>query len=257
MARRTFSRRKFLAAALAVLPASATAHAFWMEPSWLVTRRLRLANFASTQRIIHFTDLHYKGDRTFLERVVSRINDLKPDLVCFTGDIIEEAEFLPEALKLLGQVRAPLYGIPGNHDYWAKIDFDSVVAAFAATGGQWLMDEEASACGGQVNVIGVTCNEPPTVKPRPGVKNVLMFHYPAWVEKLSRSKFDLMLAVHSHGGQVRLPFYGSILVPFGVGQFDMGLYQTPCGPLYVNPRIGYFYCNVRFCCRPEITVIEI
>jgi hypothetical protein len=177
MARRTFSRRKFLAAALAVLPASATAHAFWMEPSWLVTRRLRLANFASTQRIIHFTDLHYKGDRTFLERVVSRINDLKPDLVCFTGDIIEEAEFLPEALKLLGQVRAPLYGIPGNHDYWAKIDFDSVVAAFAATGGQWLMDEEASACGGQVNVIGVTCNEPPTVKPRPGVKNVLMFHY--------------------------------------------------------------------------------
>jgi predicted MPP superfamily phosphohydrolase len=56
---------------------------------------------------------------------------------------------------------------------------------------------------------------------------------------------------------VRLPFYGPLLVPFGVGDFDMGLYRTASGPLNVNPGIGYFYCNLRFCCRPEITVIEI
>ena len=257
MVRRTLSRRKFLGTALTVLPASAAAHGFWLEPGWLVTRRFRLTSSASIHRIVHFTDLHYKGDRAYVERVVGRINELKPDLVGFTGDIIEDAEFLPEALKLLRQVQAPLYGIPGNHDFWAEIDFDAVVKAFAATGGQWLMDQNAIACGGQVNVIGVTCNKPPTVKPEPGVKNVLMFHYPAWVEKLSGCKFDLMLAGHSHGGQVRLPFFGSMLVPFGVGQFDMGLYQTRCGPLYVNPGIGYFFCNVRFCCRPEITVIEI
>ena len=68
---------------------------------------------------------------------------------------------------------------------------------------------------------------------------------------------DSLPCVGGHGGQVRLPGYGSLLVPFGVGQFEMGLYATPSGPLYVNPGIGYFYVNVRFFCRLEITVFEI
>ena len=66
-----------------------------------------------------------------------------------------------------------------------------------------------------------------------------------------------MLAGHSHGGQVRIPFYGSIIVPFFVDEYDLGLFQTNAGPLYVNPGIGWVYLNVRFNCRPEITVIEI
>jgi uncharacterized protein len=56
---------------------------------------------------------------------------------------------------------------------------------------------------------------------------------------------------------VRLPFYGPIAVPFGVDEFDLGLFQTAAGPLYVNPGIGWFPVPIRFRCRPEITVIEI
>ena len=70
----------------------------------------------------------------------------------------------------------------------------------------------------------------------------------AWIEKL---------AGHSHGGQVRIPFYGPLMLPFGLNQYDLGLFQTPSGPLYVNAGIGYFHLNVRFNCRPEITVFEI
>jgi predicted MPP superfamily phosphohydrolase len=51
--------------------------------------------------------------------------------------------------------------------------------------------------------------------------------------------------------------YGALIVPFGVGEYQLGMYQTHAGPLYVNAGIGYFYMNVRFCCRPEITVVEI
>jgi hypothetical protein len=82
-------------------------------------------------------------------------------------------------------------------------------------------------------------------------------HYPAWAKKLGGQKFDLMLAGHSHGGQVRIPFYGALITPFGVDGYDLGFYQTPAGPLYVNPGIGWYYVNARFNCRPEITVIEI
>jgi len=83
-------------------------------------------------------------------------------------------------------------------------------------------------------------------------------HYPAWVKKLAEQKFDLLLAGHSHGGQVRIPFFGPIVVPFAVDEYDLGLFKTSRGPLYVNSGIGYVYgYSFRFNCRPEITVIEI
>ncbi|MEW6160106.1 MAG: metallophosphoesterase [Verrucomicrobiota bacterium] len=251
------NRRKFIRWCIYGVPAAMLANTFWWEPEWLKTRRLNLAPRSTSHRLVHFSDLHYKGDRAFLKKVIKRINALEPDLVCFTGDIIEDSKFLPEALELMQGVRAPMYGIPGNHDYWARADFDAVAEAFAAMGGKWLMDQETLTRDGKVNVIGVTCGKAPQFVARTGLKNILMFHYPNWVEKLNGLSFDLMLAGHSHGGQVRLPFFGALLVPFGVGQFEMGLYQTASGPLYVNPGIGYFYFNARFCCRPEVTLIEI
>ena len=77
-------------------------------------------------------------------------------------------------------------------------------------------------------------------------------HYPAWAKKLGGQQFDLCSPGHSHGGQVRLPFYGPLFVPYGVDEYDLGLYQTPAGPLYVNAGIGYIYgYNFRFNCRPK------
>ena len=51
------------------------------------------------------------------QSVVSRINSLKPDFVCFTGDLVENKYFLPETLDILSGLQAPLFGVPGNHDY--------------------------------------------------------------------------------------------------------------------------------------------
>ena len=100
------------------------------------------------------------------------------------------------------------------------------------------------------------CEKPPRFNLEPNQRNILLIHYPEWADKLGKTKLDFILAGHSHGGQVRLPFYGPLIVPFGVGAYDLGLFQTPAGPLYVNAGIGYFYLNVRFNCRPEITVFE-
>ena len=91
----------------------------------------------------------------------------------------------------------------------------------------------------------------------PAMKNIFLMHYPASVKNLGGQKFDLVLAGHSHGGQVRLPFYGALMVPFGVDEFDLGLFNTRSGQLYVNPGIGWYPVAIRFNCRPEITLIEI
>lgn len=253
-----WSRRGFFRFGVFATPLTALAESFWMEPEWIKVKHVHLNGAGkSTHRIVHFTDIHHKGDREYLAKAVRKINSLKPDLVCFTGDIIEESRHLPEALEVLRLVEAPMYGVPGNHDYWADADFASISRCFAATGGQWLMDQQTRSRDGKVNIVGVTCAKPPMFNLEGGRTNILLMHYPSWVERIPDKCFDLILAGHSHGGQVRLPFYGALLVPSGVGAMEMGLYRTPSGPIYVNPGLGYFFANVRFCCRPELTVIEV
>lgn len=250
------SRRRFLALGLLGAGGALVGDTFLLEPRWLKVRRVRLPGVTPTHRLVHFTDLHHKGNRAWLESVVRRINKLAPDFVCFTGDLVAEARHLPEALEVLREIQAPLYGVPGNHDYWSGLDFAVVAEAFAATGGRWLLDEQVLTRDGKVNVIGATCMKAPDVPPRSGRRNLLLIHYPSWVERLAGVTFHLVLAGHSHGGQVRLPLFGAVLVPGGVGTYDLGLFQTPAGPLYVGAGVGGFYLNARFNCRPEITLIE-
>jgi predicted MPP superfamily phosphohydrolase len=261
MKTRTFSRRQFIAvtgAALSV-PLLIVVDAKWIEPGWLKVRRLRIGNGKPTHRLVHFTDLHYKGDCEFLLSIVNKINSLSPDFVCFTGDLVDAARHLEEALFFLSEIKSPLFGVPGNHDYWSRVSFEPIQQCFNATGGAWLLDEQRLSADGRVNIIGATCSHASQalLPLYPKLKNILLIHYPAWANKLGGQKFDLLLAGHSHGGQVRVPFFGPFMVPFRVGEYDMGLFQTPAGPLYVNPGIGWFYVNWRFNCRPEITLIEI
>jgi uncharacterized protein len=253
------TRRRFLLGLFLGTPWVVIADLRLIEPTWLKVRQIQLTREKPMHRLIHFTDLHYKGDRDYGNALVKRINALSPDFVCFTGDLIEESKFLPEALEILSGIKAPLYGVPGNHDYWSKVSFETIAKTFEASGGAWLMDDHRSVAGGKINLIGASCatHRQAPVATRPDAKNVLLMHYPAWVNQLGELKLDLMLAGHSHGGQVRIPFFGPIMVPFGVGEYDLGLFQTPCGPLYVNPGIGWFPVPLRFNCRPEITVFEI
>lgn len=251
------TRRRFLLGAGLGLPAAVLGDALALEPGWLRIRTVRLTKEPPTHRIVHFTDLHHKGDRKLLEAVVHKVNALKPDCACFTGDLVEEANHLPETLELLRGIQVPLYGVPGNHDYWASVDFKSIGEAFRATGGAWLMDTTARTADGKLTLHGLTCQSGHRPAPARNTRNVLLAHYPAWMKRFEGLRFDLTLAGHSHGGQVRLPFFGPLVVPWGVDEYDWGLFETKTGPLYVNAGIGWFFLNVRFRCRPEITVLEI
>lgn len=253
------SRRRFLLASVLCAPFLAIGDAEWVEPQWVRLRRIQVGGRGSRRRLVHFTDIHHKGDRAYLSSVVKQINALSPDFVCFTGDLIEEGKYLSEALELLGGIKSPMYGVPGNHDYWSKVPFDGISKCFAATGGAWLLDESVVTSDGKFSITGASFftfkKQPLWVDP--ARRNIFLMHYPAWIEKLADRRFDLILAGHSHGGQVRLPFYGPVFLPFGVDRYDLGLFRTPTGPLYVNPGIGWYPVPIRFNCRPEITVFDI
>jgi len=147
------SRCKFILTALLAAPGAVVADAKWLEPQWVKIHRLRLSQGRPTYRFVHFSDLHHKGDRSHTQSFVNMINSLSPDFVFFTGDIMEEGKYLPEALEILSGVKAPMFGVPGNHDYWSRVPFDGMFKCFAATGGAWLVDEERTIAGGNINLL--------------------------------------------------------------------------------------------------------
>ncbi len=237
----TFSRRRFLAtfgAASICAPFACAADARYLEPTWLKVRRVRIGSSKPAHRLVNFSDLHHKGDRKYLQTVVDVINSLAPDFVCFTGDIVEDRKFCAEALEALIGIKSPMFGVPGNHDFWSGISFEAVRKCFSATGGAWLMGESREIAGGQINLIGLTClsQAQPVPPSKPEAKNILLMHYPAWMKKHADRKLDLMLAGHSHGGQVRIPFYGPLVLPYGVDEYDMGLVSNPGRPALRQSR---------------------
>jgi predicted MPP superfamily phosphohydrolase len=209
--------------------------------------------------VVHFTDVHHKGDRAYLATVVRKINTLSPDFVCFTGDLVEERGQLAEVLEILAGIKSPLYGVPGNHDYWSKAPWAGIAQCLAGTGGAWLLDEARVTADGKFSIVGATCRSArqPVPQTSATTRNIFLMHYPAWVKRLGVAKYDLVLAGHSHGGQVWLPLLGPVYVPFGVDEYVRGLFRTGAGPLYVNPGIGWFPWPIRFNCRPEITAFEL
>lgn len=238
---------------IAILLAFCAAYARFVEPTWLCVRHITLAT-APTVRVIHITDIHFKGDTQYLEKVVATINRLDADFVCFTGDLVEDAAFLDGALRILSKINKPFFGVPGNHDQWVLRSFDGLRRVCRQTGGDWLTDKPILVPSNHVALLtlaGCHASTPP------GFKRILLEHHPAAVEQLLGMRVDLILAGHTHGGQIRIPFMNRSALPIDIGKHDRGLFQTPCGPLYVNPGIGTFYLNLRFLCRPEITVIEI
>lgn len=248
-------RRRTFFISLLMAPLVAAIDAFYAEPRWLKLRRFGWSGPALGMRLAFLTDIHHRGNAKFLQSAVDRINKLRPDLVCFSGDLIEETIHLPEALKILAGLKAPLFAVPGNHDYWAGADFDEIDQALRAGGGRWLMDEEI-VFGGKLLLRGLTCQKPVSFSAAT-LPSVVLIHYPEWAGKLNGLRADLLLAGHSHGGQVRLPFYGPLVTPYGVGPYDYGHFQTPAGPLYVSAGVGWFYFPVRFNCRPEIILFQL
>lgn len=248
------TRRKFLRLGACAVPGAIGLDASCLEPTSLRVTKFNLSAQLGC-RLVHFTDFHYKGNARYAAEVVRTINDLKPDFVCFTGDLVEDKRFATEALGFIRQMEAPVYGSPGNHDYRCGAPFAEYERAFAATGGAWLADQSLVLPSRDLEITG-TGTESHRLMPAPKAKHqILLMHYPANADRLQGRRFDLILAGHSHGGQVRLPFYGALILPWGVGRYEHGHYDTPAGALYVNAGIGTYHVPLRFNCRPEITLV--
>lgn len=253
--RRIFRVAGVAIAASVVALALCAVYAFHIEPRWLKVRQISVSE-NPTARVVHISDIHHKGDRRYLEGVVDRISAIDADLVCLTGDLVEDVAYLPECLEILSGIQKPVFGVPGNHDHLGLACDREIRAALRAGGGDWLIETNVVVLAGAMEIVG-SAGRAARI-PRQGAagrKRILLTHYPDTADEVPPGSFDLILAGHTHGGQVRIPLLDRPVLGDMAAPRDRGLFRVGAGPLYVNPGIGTFLAPVRFACRPEITVI--
>jgi predicted MPP superfamily phosphohydrolase len=229
-------------------------------------------------RIGHLTDLHIGNglEAEKLSAMVERANALDADLLVLTGDIFDfDPSFVVDGARRLGALRARLgvFAVLGNHDTYTGTEH--VVAALAqhAPAIRVLRDEwVALALDEPLYLAGI---EDPgrswTVRdleldslarvgaslPNDG-PTLLLVHRPQAFPQAARLGFPVVLAGHTHGGQLALPTpTGAVNLARVMTGYTRGLYQLAGSTLYVNRGIGVAGPAMRFNCRREIATIEL
>ena len=255
--RHLLTRRRFLTLALAAVPGVSLAGNVALDQTHLRVSRFNLRASASPRRFVHISDLHYRGDSGFADSIITAIHKERPDFVCFSGDLVDTPGHLAEALEIIRGIGFPVFGIPGNHDHACANSFHRHEHAFAATGGAWLMNRSAMTADGLTEIVGLDGLRSHTLPPFHARHRIVLTHFPVVADRLAGPVPSLVLAGHSHGGQIRIPFVGPLFLPYGVGAYDHGLFKIRSGPLHVSAGLGTSTVPVRINCRPEITVFEI
>jgi hypothetical protein len=277
-----FSRRHFIvgagaaAAGLALYSGEIARHEIDLVP-----RTIAISNLPSAFngfRIAQVSDIHLDEftEPFFLERIVHHVNNLAPDMVLLTGDFVTHGSltFLngqhaaEHCGEILSTITCPLrYAVLGNHD--VAVNAPLVIGALTRNGIPVLVDAHVpiERNGSRFWLCGV--NDPGTtnpqlqvaVPPAPDGPVILMAHEPDYADTVLQHPrghlVDLMLSGHTHGGQIRLPFLGALVLPPMGKRYVEGHFQLGNMQLYVNRGIGAVGIPFRFNCPPEITLITL
>ena len=215
--------------------------------------------------ILHLTDLHMGPTypRAYFEAVADEAARLGADLVLCSGDIVEHQKVIPWVVPILGRIPKGLgrFAILGNHDFHhhpGAIRSAVEAAGFEDVDGRWRVVE---ADGARIAIGGTSApwGEPIDQKSAPAADlRIVLSHTPDRFPRLAAAgTIDLVLAGHNHGGQVRLPVVGPVLMPSVYSRrFDRGFFRIGRSLMFVGQGIGAKH-PVRYNCPPELTRLRL
>jgi|SRR5882724_1686330 len=280
------TRRKFVGrivlGATAAITTIAGADAFFLEPGNLVAERLevrlnRLPEGFRGFRIAQISDVHfgpYMG-RSGLERAVQLALSFRPDLLVLTGDFVSHpfgspngphgarnAEPCADVLSMVRDI--PVLSILGNHDHWNSASIvegalrdrgirvlrNGAVPLERANHRIWIAGVDDALVGAAD--LGAALREVP-----PSEATILLAHEPDFADYAARFPIDLQFSGHSHGGQVRVPGIGALVLPAMAEKYPVGLNKIGALQVYTNRGIGVINPPVRFNCPPEVTFVTL
>jgi predicted MPP superfamily phosphohydrolase len=226
--------------------------------------------------IAQVSDLHVgpHTSRRFLDRVVSTIRGLAPDVIAVTGDLVDDrAEDVESYASTIGKLEAPLgvFMIAGNHDVYAG--WDSVETRLRSdVRARLLLNEAHIIRRGDATLVLAGTGDPAggrrgqsraapdvdrTLAGAPnGATVIALAHNPSLWPALAKRGVALTLSGHTHWGQFALPSLGwSLASPFLT--HAMGAYRDEGSLLYINPGTGYWGIPFRIGALPEVTLVRL
>ena len=227
-------------------------------------------------KIVHLTDFHSYGFNKREKKVLEMVDGLNPDFVFITGDFVDrktkEINSVQEFWQELGnKYQGKIFGVLGNHEYGNKnADSDSLEELLEESGIVILDNENQKIFQDDEYIYLIGVDDPDTgnddlkkatVGTEKGIPKILLAHSPDIIndlDSLKEEEIDLILAGHTHGGQIGIPFVRPFWVPTkNHGKYTSGLFIFDNVHLYVNRGVGLSVLPIRFNCPPEITVIEL
>jgi len=222
-------------------------------------------------RIVQISDIHIGPTikRAFVERIVRQVNDLKPDLIAFTGDLVDgTVAWLRDDVAPLRELSSPygLFFVTGNHDYYSgagpwikeaeRIGFDPLINEhrIISRSRQSLILAGITDFTAEQFIPSQASDPAKAFKDSPpNLPRILLAHQPKSIFAAADVGCDLQLSGHTHGGQF---FPWNFMVTLGQ-PFIAGLHKLKDTLIYVNRGIGYWGPPVRVGIPPEITVLEL
>lgn len=220
-------------------------------------------------KIVQFSDTHigFHYSLEQLEKLVQTINEQNPDIIVFTGDLVDapnDYNWNKKLIRILGSLKANYekYWIYGNHDH-GGYGTNIVKNVMDQSGFKLLQNQHVTIHKGQKSFVlagidDVMLGDPNLEKALeqadPSLFTLLLAHEPDFADRAVEYPVDVQLSGHSHGGQIRLPIIGHLYTPMYAEKYVQGKHQIGNLTLYVTKGIGTTRLPYRFLCKPEIYV---
>jgi predicted MPP superfamily phosphohydrolase len=298
--RATFAAAGRVVGATALAGAAGIAWSAGVEVRWFVLRRCTAPVLPAGHRpltVLHLSDLHLTPTQDRKRRWVQQLADLEPDLVVNTGDNLAHQRSVPFVLDALGDLLdVPGVFVFGSNDYFAptvrnpvryllpddgqrnthtpRLPYEDLRTAFTGRGWRDLSNRRDSLTVGGTRIALAGVDDPhleyddlaavagpadASAHLRLGVTHA---PYLRVLDQFAADGYDAVLAGHTHGGQLRVPFRGALVTNCDLDTARAsGLHRHPpdapdASWLHVSAGLGTSpYAPVRFCCRPEATLL--
>jgi uncharacterized protein len=249
-----------------------------IEPNWIEVNKITIkhplipSSFSGV-KIVQFSDTHigFQLQLEDLKNIISTINSYSPELVFFTGDLMDEPNKYPhqqELVPILSKLKAPMgkYAVYGNHDhggygseiYQEMIEQSGFTLLRNANSSVSLLNKEEIFIAGIDEPMLGTPDFQTTFQGIPeNVYTILLSHAPDLADTADTFPVHFQMSGHSHGGQVQIPLMGALVTPPFAEKYTEGTYQLNKVTLHVNRGLGTTRLPYRFLSRPEITLYEL
>jgi len=221
-------------------------------------------------RIAQISDLHFGSFLAHegMERIIELTKSLRPDLILLTGDYVNRwVSEVKQVIPMLGRLEAPLgvYAVLGNHDFYA--DAEETMHLLSRHGIKYLDhdSESITVAGSRLWLLGsgdynkdrrYDLNDRLARVPADEPK-IVMAHSPDTADLPRSHRVDLMMCGHTHGGQIRLPGKGALLLPTYNRNYDQGLFRLGEMQLFVSRGVGMVGLPFRINCPPQLPILQL